>query len=69
MKSLGLLKLDGSFEDNNAVMEHLEKYRVPLLGYGSGRCINEPYFHSGGMVRNIGSCFRAPDYPRFPLGL
>ena len=58
-----------SFEDNNAVMEHLEKYRVPAAPVMDPvDAINEPYFHSRGMVRNIEDPVLGPlTIPGFPL--
>ena len=58
-----------SFEDNNAVMEHLEKYRVPAAPVMDPvDAIDEPYFHSRGMVRNIEDPVLGPlTIPGFPL--
>ncbi len=58
-----------SFKDNNAVMEHLEKYRVPAAPVMDPvDAIDEPYFHSRGMVRKIVDPVLGPlTIPGFPL--
>ena len=58
-----------SFEDNNAVMKHLENHRVPAAPVMDPvDAIDEPYFRSRGMVRKIVDPVLGPlTIPGFPL--